>query len=95
MSNNIYCVHDKLYDLADFVSKHPGGTNVFSNLKSHTDITPMIYTYHKDASLIFDVLSKYDMSVNDLGVVEYKTEYNYVRYKELKALVYDEIRSYG
>jgi fatty acid desaturase len=95
MSDQIYCVHDKLYNLADFVSKHPGGTNVFSNLKSHTDITPMIYTYHKDPALIFDVLSKYDMSVNDLGVVEYKTDYKYDRYKELKVLVYDEIRSKG
>jgi linoleoyl-CoA desaturase len=95
MSDQIYCVHDKLYNLADFVSKHPGGTNVFSNLKSHTDITPMIYTYHKDPALIFDVLSKYDMSVNDLGVVEYKTDYKYDRYKELKALVYDEIRRKG
>lgn len=30
---HIYCVNDKLYNLVDFVSKHPGGTNVFSNLE--------------------------------------------------------------
>jgi linoleoyl-CoA desaturase len=77
------------------VSKHPGGTNVFANLKSHTDITPMIYSYHKDASLIFDVLSKYDISSNDLALVTYTTDYNYDKYKELKARVYDEIRSKG
>ena len=92
---HIYCVHDKLYDLADFVSKHPGGTNVFANLRPLTDITPMIYTYHKDASLILSVLSKYDISANNMSLVTYKSNYNYDRYKELKTLVYDEIRSKG
>jgi len=92
---HIYCIHDRLYNVADFVSKHPGGTNVFANLKSHTDITPMIYSYHKDASLIFDVLSKYDISANNLVLVTYKTDYNYDKYKELKVRVYDEIRSKG
>ena len=65
---HIYCVHDKLYNLADFVSKHPGGTNVFANLKPYTDITPMVYSYHKDASIIFEVLSKYNIPANDLQV---------------------------
>ena len=92
---HIYCVHDRLYNVADFVSKHPGGTNVFANLRPLTDITPMIYTYHKDASLILSVLSKYDISANNMSLVTYKTDYNYDRYKELKALVYDEIRSKG
>jgi len=92
---HIYCVHDKLYNIADFVGKHPGGANVFSDLKSYSDITPMIYTYHKDSSLIFEVLSKYDISAGDLSPVMYKTDYKYEKYKELKALVYDEIRSRG
>ena len=92
---HIYCIHDRLYNVADFVSKHPGGTNVFANLKSHTDITPMIYSYHKDASLIFDVLSKYDISSNDLSLVTYNTDYKYEKYTELKVRVYDEIRSRG
>ena len=92
---HIYCVHDRLYNVADFVSKHPGGTNVFANLRPLTDITPMIYTYHKDASLILSVLSKYDISANNMSLVTYKSDYNYDRYKELKALVYDEIRSKG
>ena len=92
---HIYCVHDRLYNVADFVSKHPGGTNVFANLRPLTDITPMIYTYHKDASLIFDVLKNYDISANDMALVTYKTDYNYDMYKELKILVYDEIRRKG
>ena len=92
---HIYCVHDRLYSVADFISKHPGGTNVFANLRPLSDITPMIYTYHKDASLILSVLSKYDISANNMSLVTYKTDYNYDRYKELKALVYDEIRSKG
>ena len=92
---HIYCIHDRLYNLADFVSKHPGGTNVFVNLRPFTDITPMIYSYHKDASLIFDVLKNYDISANDMALVTYKTDYNYDKYKELKTLVYDEIRRKG
>ena len=92
---HLYCVHDKLYDLTDFVSKHPGGTNVFENLKSRIDITPMIYSYHKDPSVIFEVLSKYDVSANDIGPVLYKTNYNYEKYKELKTRVYSEILNRG
>lgn len=86
----IYCVHDKLYNLANFVDKHPGGTNVFSNLKSHTDITPLIYTYHKDVQLILDILSKYVVSA-DANHIAYRKKYNYEKYSELKALVYKEI----
>lgn len=85
----IYGVHNKLYNLANFINKHPGGANVFSNLKSHTDITPLIYTYHKDSSLIFDILSKY--SISEVRNIQYKTNYSYDKYKELKALVYKEI----
>ena len=90
---HIYCVHDKLYNLAKFVDKHPGGANVFSNLKSHTDITPLIYTYHKDVSLIRDILLKYDISANanHLSQVAYRKDYNYDKYVELKTLVYKEI----
>lgn len=95
MTDYIYCINDRLYNVAEFVNKHPGGSNVFSNLKSHTDITPMIYSYHKDPSLIFDVLSKYDISANDTSLIMYKTDYKYEKYKELKALVYNEIRSKG
>ena len=95
MTDHIYCVHDKLYNLADFVSKHPGGTNVFANLTPYTDITPMVYSYHKDASIIFEVLSKYNIPANDLDKVAYKTDYNYDKYKELKRLVYNEISQKG
>ena len=95
MTDHIYCVHNKLYNLADFVRKHPGGTNVFANLKPYTDITPMVYSYHKDASIIFEVLSKYNIPANDLDKVAYKTDYNYDKYKELKRLVYNEISQKG
>ena len=92
---HIYCIHDRLYNVADFISKHPGGTNVFANLRPLTDITPMIYTYHKDASLILNVLKNYGISANNMSLVTYKTDYNYDKYKELKTLVYDEIRRKG
>ena len=86
----IYCINDKLYNLSDFVSKHPGGTDVFYNLRPHIDITPMIYSYHKDVNVVFEVLSKYEIST--IGSIAYKTNYNYEKYKDLKRRVYNEIR---
>ena len=58
----VCCVNDNLYNLSDFVNKHPGGTDVFYNLKPHIDISPMIYSYHKDVNVVFEVLSKYEIS---------------------------------
>lgn len=95
MSNqeHIYCIHDKTYNIADFVGKHPGGTNAFANLRSHTDITPLIYSYHKDPSIIFEVLSKYEIKQHE--PIQYVTNYNYEKYVELKKLVYNEIGEKG
>jgi hypothetical protein len=96
MSNqeHIYCVHDKIYNISDFVNKHPGGTNAFANLQSHTDITPLIYSYHKDSAMIFEVLSKYEVQQND-AVIQYKSNFKYDKYVELKKLVYNEIGEKG
>ena len=86
----VYCINDKLYNLSDFVNKHPGGTDVFYNLKPQIDITPMIYSYHKDVNVVFEVLSKYEIST--IGSIAYKTNYKYEKYKDLKRRVYNEIR---
>jgi linoleoyl-CoA desaturase len=89
---NIYCICDKIYNLTDFVDKHPGGTDMFNNLNDHVDITPLIYSYHKDPEILFEILSKYEI-LNDNSVIKYKTNYKYEKYVELKNLVYAEIRA--
>ena len=85
-----YKIHDKLYDLTDFVKIHPGGIDIFNNLKSDTNITPMIYAYHKNPKNILMVLPKYEIPLNDT-TIQYDTSYTYDKYCELKLLVYDEI----
>lgn len=85
-----YKIHDTLYDLTDFVNIHPGGVDMFNHLKPDTNITAMIYSYHKDPKNILKILPTYEVSSNDI-LVQYDTNYTYDTYCELKQLVYDEI----
>jgi linoleoyl-CoA desaturase len=87
----IYHICGKTYDVSKFVDKHPGGTDMFARIKSHTDITPLIYSYHKDIPAIFQVLAKYEIP-DDNVVIKYKNEFIYHDYLTLKTLVYNEIR---
>jgi linoleoyl-CoA desaturase len=86
-----YKIHDKLYDLKDFVKVHPGGIDMFNNLKPDTNITPMIYSYHKNPKSILEILPKYEVPQIDDIIIQYDTSYTYDKYCELKKLVYDEI----
>lgn len=87
-----YKIHDKLYDLTDFVKVHPGGIDTFNNLNADTNITPMIYTYHKNPKSILSMLPKYEVLYRtDDIIIQYDTDYTYDKYCELKKLVFDEI----
>ena len=86
-----YKIHDKLYDLTEFVKIHPGGQDMFNNLKPDTNITPMIYAYHKNPKSILAMLPKYEVPQTDDIIIQYDTNYTYDKYCELKKLVYDEI----
>jgi linoleoyl-CoA desaturase len=93
MKSHRYKLPDKLYDLTEFVNIHPGGTDMFQNLKPDTDITPMLYMYHKDPkAIIKTVLPNYEIPLTTDTLIEYPTNYTYESYCELKKLVYDEIR---
>jgi len=70
-----YKIHDKLYDLRDFVNIHPGGIDMFNNLKTDTNITGMIYTYHKNAKSILGMLPKYEVPM--IHGIKYDTNYTY------------------
>jgi linoleoyl-CoA desaturase len=89
--NHLYKIHDKLYDLTNFVKYHPGGEDIFNNLKTKTNITSMIYAYHKDPRIIFGVLSKYEVPFKDDIIIQYDEIYTYDSYCELKKLVHDEM----
>jgi len=86
-----YKIHDKIYDLKDFIKIHPGGKDMFSHLTPDSNITPLLYLYHKNPSYILKyVLPKYEVDV-DAIYIEYDTNYKYEKYLELKKLVYEEI----
>jgi linoleoyl-CoA desaturase len=92
MKRHVYKIHNNLYDLEMFVKIHPGGRDMFDNLKSYTNITPMLYSYHKNIDVLLHILPKYEIP-SDTSVILYDTNYTYESYKELKKLVYDEIRT--
>ena len=64
---------------------------MFNNLKPDTNITPMIYAYHKNPKSILAMLPKYEVPQTDDIIIQYDTNYTYDKYCELKKLVYDEI----
>ncbi len=88
-----YKIHDKLYNFTNFISIHPGGTDIFKNLKPDTNITAMIYSYHKNPkNILTTILPKYEVPTSSDIIVKYDTSYTYDKYCELKKLVYDEMR---
>lgn len=87
---HIYKIHDKLYDLTEFVKVHPGGVDMFNNLKPSVNITPLVYSYHKNPKSILEILPKYEIPMNDV-VITYDSNFTYDKYCELKKLIYDEI----
>jgi hypothetical protein len=84
-----YKIHDAIYDVTDFAKVHPGGVYVFRDLKPDTNITPMIYAYHRNPNSILAMLHTYKIS--HAGSIRYDTNHTYDKYCELKKLVYDEI----
>ena len=85
-----YKIHDKMYNLAEFVKVHPGGEDMFNNLKPNIDITPLLYSYHKNPKTLLEILPKYEIPINDKKI-KYSIDYTYDNYCELKKIVYDEI----
>lgn len=87
----IFKIHDKIYDLSNFIHIHPGGIDMFNNLKTNTNITPLLYSYHKNPkSILTNILPKYEI-LSQINNIKFETNYSYEKYCELKKLVYDEI----
>jgi fatty acid desaturase len=92
-----YFIHNEVYDLTKFVPLHPGGTDMFQSLKPGSNITSLIYTYHKDANKLLEILPKYkveselDSESKDLIPLQTDIVYTYDKYMELKKLVYHEM----
>ena len=91
MTKHRYKIHDKIYDLTDFVNIHPGGKEMFTHLKPDTNITAMLYSYHKNPALLLSILPKYEIQPTETIAIRYDMNYTYDKYCELKKLVYNEI----
>jgi len=88
----MFKIHDKMYDITDFKSIHPGGDDVFKNLQENTDITPTIYSYHTGIPRILKTLAPYERkNVNNNQPVRFVSNFDYKNYCDLKALVYREL----
>jgi len=50
-----YIIDGKVYDLNDWIPKHPGGVMWFENIRGR-DSTAAIFTYHKSPDSIMRIL---------------------------------------
>jgi cytochrome b involved in lipid metabolism len=57
-AEGLWRVHDKLYDLSDFVEKHPGGRDWIKVTKG-TDITEQFETHHINATKAEQLLNTF------------------------------------
>ena len=89
-----FLINNEIYDLTNFVPLHPGGADMFNCLKPGSNITSMIYSYHKDPKKVLDILPKYKTESSNsksLNLLQSNVVYTYDNYLELKKLVYDEM----
>ena len=93
---HIYKIHDKIYNLTEFSHIHPGGSDMFIHLKPMTNITSMLYTYHKEPLKLLEKLPKYELSPDQANkcIIKFDTHhYKYDKYTELKRIVCKEMKS--
>lgn len=58
VEDGLWRIHDTLYDLTDFVEKHPGGRSWLEMTKGH-DITEAFMTHHIRTEKVAPFLKKY------------------------------------
>ncbi|CAO1355231.1 unnamed protein product [Diamesa serratosioi] len=90
-AEKLWRVHDKLYDLTDFISKHPGGSN-WIQLTEGTDVTDQFETFHMSERPT-QILSKYYIR-DAIKPRNYKITYeNDGFYKTLKERVSEKMKT--
>jgi cytochrome b involved in lipid metabolism len=90
-ADGLWRVHDKLYDLINFVNRHPGGAD-WLNLTQGTDITELFESHH--------ISGKADLLLHSFYICEAKKPRSYRVtfcddgfYKTLKKKIADQLRS--
>ena len=57
---NLWRIHNKLYDLSDWIKLHPGGSEWISNTRG-TDITEAFEVHHPNIASARNILKKYEV----------------------------------
>lgn len=58
VEDGLWRINDTLYDLSEFIDKHPGGP-VWIKMTRGQDITEAFFTHHLDTSKLEPILKKY------------------------------------
>lgn len=58
VENGLWRIHNTLYDLTDFINKHPGGPDWLRMTKGH-DITEAFLSHHLNTEKLKPFLAKY------------------------------------
>jgi cytochrome b involved in lipid metabolism len=69
MSNNIWSIRNKFYDLSDFIDNHPGGSKILEVVRNSGDCTPLFESYHSMADIeqIKSIMAKYEIKSDKLN----------------------------
>ena len=59
----LWTIHERQFDLTQFVDKHPGGKHAI-NLGKGRDCTYLVESYHPYSNNVWDILKKYEVSNN-------------------------------
>ncbi|XP_050534028.1 cytochrome b5-related protein-like isoform X2 [Daktulosphaira vitifoliae] len=95
-AENLWRVHDKLYDLNEWISKHPGGSQWFKLTKG-TDITELFESHHINMDTVNKILNKFyvrDATTNRLSPFTFKPDgfYNVLKCRVAKKLSSKELK---
>lgn len=58
VENGLWRIHDTIYDLREFINKHPGGADWIRMTEGH-DITEAFLSHHMDTDKLEPILKKY------------------------------------
>ena len=94
-TNNFWIIENKLYDLSNFIDRHPGG-KVWLNMTKGQDVTELFIVHHLNEQKARDTLAKYYVGETKKQVSRFSFEedgfYRTVKKEMLKEMTVEEIQ---
>jgi cytochrome b involved in lipid metabolism len=95
-TSKYWIIENKLYDLTNFVSRHPGGPN-WLTMTQGQDVTDFFIIHHLDEAKAREALAKYYVGETKNQVSRFSFEedgiYRTVKRELLKEMSIEEVRS--